>query len=824
MAFARVITSLCLVIVISYTLAPAATEPIEIHEALAIGRVSGGGRAAVPTDAVWEQIASNTFHWPQADQTLALSNGRSGKWQKIQADKDGWFAGQALAGGYVACDVDLPESAVMLVQAEGDTTAWVNGQTHTGDPYSYGYLAFPAKLEKGENHLLFACGRGRLRVKLLPIRGPLMLDTRDATLPDVLTSDKGHLIGSVVVINASERTATGAVMSSISSAAEGGVDGYLTDIPPIPPMTMRKILVSLPVPKKPSGEKVKVALKLIPASRQTDGDAGEIELRVRKPNQVHKRTFISAIDNSVQYYAVNPAQKPSKDNMLILTLHGAAVEALGQASAYASKDDATLVAPTNRRPYGFDWENMGRLDAIEVLNIAKKTIPHDPHRVILTGHSMGGHGTWQIGLTFPGLFAAIGPSAGWSSFFSYGGGQRFRNASAVEQMIQRAVSPSDTMALLRNSLMEDVYILHGDADDNVPVREARTMRDALKFNLRVIYHEEKGAGHWWGSKCVDWPPMFEMFEKARLPDDSDVHEIEFVTADPAVSGKCHWLTIEQQTQALKTSKVKLAVKGDELSGETENVAALTIDLSAMRAPLTKVLIDGQALDVPQNVTGRSFALLHRQDKWSIANELPNGQKNAARGGGFKQVFANHVEFVYGTHGSEEETALELDEARSLAESLYYRGNGAVDIFSDTEFQNRAADDRNVILFGNAQTNVAWQSLLNGCPCDVRDGSIQIGERKLEGKDLAALLLYPRRGSDKALVGAIASTGPAGGRLAERLPILVSGVGYPDWMVIQSDALRTGDRGVLAAGFFANDWSFDPSQSAFAEHPDNKAPQ
>ena len=46
-------------------------------------------------------------------------------------------------------------------------------------------------------------------------------------------------------------------------------------------------------------------------------------------------------------------------------------------------------------------EDVGQLDAIEVMEIAEKTIPHDPHRVILTGHSMGGHGTWHVGLTFP---------------------------------------------------------------------------------------------------------------------------------------------------------------------------------------------------------------------------------------------------------------------------------------------------------------------------------------------------------------------------------------------------------------------------------------
>ena len=36
----------------------------------------------------------------------------------------------------------------------------------------------------------------------------------------------------------------------------------------------------------------------------------------------------------------------------------------------------------------------------------------------ISGHSMGGHGTWNIGVQFPGTFAALGPSAGWISFWS----------------------------------------------------------------------------------------------------------------------------------------------------------------------------------------------------------------------------------------------------------------------------------------------------------------------------------------------------------------------------------------------------------------------
>ena len=46
----------------------------------------------------------------------------------------------------------------------------------------------------------------------------------------------------------------------------------------------------------------------------------------------------------------------------------------------------------------------------------------DPRHTYLTGQSMGGHGAWHLGVTYPDLFAAIGPNGGWPSFWSYGGG------------------------------------------------------------------------------------------------------------------------------------------------------------------------------------------------------------------------------------------------------------------------------------------------------------------------------------------------------------------------------------------------------------------
>jgi len=306
----------------------------------------------------------------------------------------------------------------------------------------------------------------------------------------------------------------------------------------------------------------------------------------------HSRTFVSGIDGSVQYFGVAPMAGAGTGRAeaaagprpaLVLTLHGASVEAIGQARAYNPKDWAWIIAATNRRPYGFDWEDWGRLDALEVLAEATRLFAPDPARIYLTGHSMGGHGTWQVGATVPGPWAAIAPSAGWHSFTSYGGGATYKDPSPVEKMLLRANNPSETTALARNFLSYGIYVLHGDQDDNVPVGQARTMRGLLgAFHPDFAYYERPGAGHWWGNECVDWPPLLQFLKERVRPADAAVRKIEFVTADPGISAGSRWIGILAQRRPLEYSKVVIErdEAGKTFKGTTENVERLAIDVPA----------------------------------------------------------------------------------------------------------------------------------------------------------------------------------------------------------------------------------------------------
>jgi pimeloyl-ACP methyl ester carboxylesterase len=798
---------LCLSLIAGAGRAEDAPKEIVLGDCLVIRPVGRGGRVPIHLDAIEAEIVAGKWKAPKAGDTVALPDGGERRWEEAKA-KDGVVTHQALGGGYLYWPVTSDAARVMILEASGHLLCYVNGEPRTGDPYQNGIVRLPVALKKGTNDLLFLCPRGALRAKLVAPAAPVLIDTRDATLPDVLPDDKEPLPGAVVVVNATDKEQRG--LSLTSRAPDG--EAVTTAVPPLPPCSTRKVPFTIPTKMPRDGNQATIELTL--SEEKTELDQAKVNVRLRKEGQSYRRTFVSGIDGSVQYYAVQPGElvkDGDKKPALFLTLHGASVEAMGQADAYSRQTWGHVVAPTNRRPYGFDWEDWGRLDALEVLEIAKRTLDTDPRRTYLTGHSMGGHGTWHVGLTFPDKWAAIAPSAGWISFATYGGAPRPENPTPMQAMLLRAASPSETLTLLPNSKQYGVYVLHGDADDNVPVGQAREMRKQLAaFHGDFAYYERPGAGHWWGNQCVDWPPLFDFLNRHSLPLAKDVRAVEFVTASPGVSADCHWLRVEAQVHTMKRSTVKLRYddKGRSFKGTTDNVARLSLDLSNIKPdePLA-VEIDGKKFEKIEWPKGGRLWLVRDGDSWAVAVEPKPDVKGPRRCGPFKEVFKDRMVFVYGTRGSTEENAWALAKARYDAETFWYRGNGSVEVIADTTFDAAKEPDRNVILYGHADGNAAWAKLLGDGPVQVKRGSVTVGERKESSDDLACLFVRPRPGSRTALVGVVSGTGLAGMRLTDRMPYFVSGVGFPDCLVVGAETLTKGYDGVRAAGFFGNDWGF-----------------
>ncbi len=783
-------------------------ENLPIKEGLAITLLPAP-LADVRRDAVELAILDGTLTNPAAGQVLGTRT-----WKQVKADKDGYMEAE---NGYVEVGISSDHDRTVLIQPEGASFVYVNGEPRTGDVYETGYVALPVRLKAGTTPVFLRCARGRVRVLVSEPGKPVEIDTRDSTLPDAVAGDKGVKWGALVVRNATDQTLGDL---TLQTHAAGGRTRQIS-VAPVLPFGLLKSPVELDAP---SGGAVEVSLfqrgKLL--------DRTTVSLRLRKPTETFKRTFVSEIDGSVQYFGVNPARDTalgSPKPALVLSLHGASVEGMGQADAYSGKSWLTLVAPTNRRPYGFDWEDWGRIDALEVLSEAKRQFPYDPSRVYLAGHSMGGHGTWQLGALYPDLFAAIGPSAGWISSYTYAGAKRPTDPSAIESLLQRANSGGDTLAYKTNYISEGIYALHGTADDNVPVTEPRHMIEEIKgFHHDYILHEQPGQGHWWdlspepGADCVDWAPMYDFFARHAIPQERSVRDIDFSTPNPQVTSTMKWLQIESQESEGVISHVQIHLDAylRKFTATTTNVARLSVGMSPLYGSGdVNFSLDGQDLKVTTSPQTARIYLVKTAGKWVSAAAPSAMEKNPSRYGPLRMAFNHRMVFVYGTRGTADENAWALAKARYDSETFWFRGNGSPLVIPDSGYDAKKLRDRDVILYGNADTNSAWSLLLGSSPVQVHRGEIAIGDKKLTGDGLSCLFLRPMAGSDTALVAAVSGTGLAGLKDTNNLPYLQPMIGFPDVLVTDSKALELGIPGVRAAGFFGLDWGVGSGDFQYA---------
>ncbi|HSA95040.1 MAG TPA: prolyl oligopeptidase family serine peptidase [Acidobacteriota bacterium] len=801
---------------------PAAADELALTKGLVVGLVGQYGRFSVPSDLLAWQIAAGTMAEPKAGVVVGKNaKGEDVAWAAVEAGKEGWIENRAFAGGYLYVVVDSARARTMVLDATGFYVAWINGEPRGGEKYGAEYLRHPVRLARGRNVLLFRGERGRFKARLNAPPAEIFFTDKDMTLPDLVIGEKGTQWAGLRLVNATGQRLTGIEIIRGSGKSEKKAPVGVS----VAPLITQKLAVPLAVdvPAAEGPVKLEIRARARAGRRIVETPPFPLELKAVAPTVHHSRTFVSEIDGSVQYFGIAPrvgsgdgpaGGKPA----LILTLHGAGVEAIGQARAYKSKDWAWIVAASNRRPYGFDWEDWGRLDALEVLGEASRLFGTDPDRTYLTGHSMGGHGTWQIGATSPGPWAAIAPSAGWYSFTSYGGGATFKDPSPVEKMLLRANNPSETTSLARNFLHYGLYVLHGDQDDNVPVAQARHMRELLgTFHPDFAYYERPGAGHWWGNECVDWPPLMEFLKERTRPAEADLRKVEFVTANPGLSAGSRWIGILAQQRPLEFSKVSIErdEAGKSFKGTTENVERLAIDVPAASAGTAITIeLDGSRVETAPAAEEGTVYLEKGEKGWSAAKPAPLAAKGPHRAGGFKDAFRHRFVFVYGTRGDAAEDARTFGKARFDAEMFWVRGNAGVELLPDTAFDPAKFKDRSVILYGNADTNAAWTKLLAGSPVEVRNGKARVGEKRYDGGDYAAYFVRPRPGSDVASVGVVAWTGRAGWVAASPGQYFISGAGFPDLLLFSAEALRSGTGGVRALGWFGNDWSLELGDIVF----------
>lgn len=148
--------------------------------------------------------------------------------------------------------------------------------------------------------------------------------------------------------------------------------------------------------------------------------------------------------------------------------------------------DVIIVFP--QAPADAQWLGEPAEAAMRALDETLAEFDGDPSRVLLTGLSLGGYGTWHLAASHPGRFVALAPICG--------GIVAPPQSENVRQMPLTigAEDPYETAA--RAMPRVPVWIFHGSEDRSIPVTESRRMHEELrKLGREVRYTELPGVGH-----------------------------------------------------------------------------------------------------------------------------------------------------------------------------------------------------------------------------------------------------------------------------------------------------------------------------------------
>jgi len=724
-------------------------------------------------DPVGDALDAGTFELPAGPGKDA--NGV--EWTERVPEEGGKMGYAGYGTFYAAVGVDLAQGENVVVRADKFYRVYLNGVQQPGDPYTSRKHRTPMPGIAGTN-VVVAMAYQALNdpeIELAVTDAEVYFNPKDLTAPHLVVGETYEQYFGVPVLNLIDepiRNATALVVEN------DYFEETEVPYPALPPAATTQLAFHL-VPKLAAEEIDQV----IPVTVRIESHSldwsyeRDFELTAKGTDGPFKRTRRSHVDHSVQFYGVKPPSNfdPGKDYSLLLSLHGAGVGGNGQAGSYGAKDWVYHIAPTNRRPFGFDWEEWGRLDGVEALEHAMDVYNIDPSHVYVSGHSMGGHGTWQFGVLLSGRFGVVGPSAGWSSFYSYGGG-----SPEPTGPFARARASSNTLNYVSNLTDKPVYIIHGDADDNVPISEAYLMAEAVeKVTDDFYFHIEPGAGHWWngdaapGADCVDWPPLFELMQERSI--DPLELDFEYKCPSPWVNAKNSYVTIRSQIDPYEDSTIASASDGDTVALTTYNVRSMVLD----GAGLTGKGVESLTVD------GKDVELTNGDIEWG-----PQGGKNQAVQGPFNQVFHRPFCFLYPDDGSWQLKSY----ASFLTSTWNIIGNGHACALPVSQADADLHANYNLIYVGVPRDEVP---LPDSIPFDWNDTAVIVGDKTLEATCL--VFVFPEEGH----LSAAMVTPPGYEYLLFWHSPFSSRSGLPDYT-----AWTHG--GANAAGFFDADWNYDPA--------------
>jgi poly(3-hydroxybutyrate) depolymerase len=493
------------------------------------------------------------------------------------------------------------------------------------------------------------------------------------------------------------------------------------------------------------------------------------------------KAYRSEIDGTLQPYGlyVPPSYDPAKAWPMLVGLHGATSNHLlhrrrvfglgnepGEEDYDAVRRDVAFpeVGFIVVTPYGrgevAGYNGIAEGDVLRAMDHVQRAYHVDADRVHLTGLSMGGGGTWHIGLRYPDRFASITPVCGVADL------DLMPWTAGRDPLDRELMSLTGYTRIVENVSNLQVFVFHGDEDEAVNVTASRKMVEAFaKAGLAgksVHYFELPGVTHFAWDFAYRDASIFRRVEEIRR--DPFPERVVYSTFSPRYS-KAYWLRLDRIDRGLTLARIEGTQKAGAFEVKADNLAAFSILLAPAIAPAGKAIevkVNGKSVfrGVPKGEV-LSFAggkgSWKKTDAWKGPAQGPPDHAEATFGNATLADYGPHV-YVYGTLGDAETTAT----SKAAAERLGDWGpnvRARWPVLADSEVTPDLMATHDLVLVGTNATNRVLAGLV-GFPLRQDASGTYVNGRKVAGPAASYRLLYPNPGATRRRVLVYGGGSPA----------------------------------------------------------------
>lgn len=472
------------------------------------------------------------------------------------------------------------------------------------------------------------------------------------------------------------------------------------------------------------------------------------------------RAYRSSLDGTAQPYRVSipAAYDPAKPIPLYVYLHGRSHDTPDLGLTWVGGNDRAgggqggggnnayiRVDAFGRGNNSFRWA--GETDVFEVIAAVRKRYNIDADRILLAGFSMGGAGSWQIGLhnadQFCGLEIDAGVIGNRLNFDGLTPIQRATN-STYGIMIDHALNVAN-IPLVGYAGANDAQLAASISIREQLGREGYTIERTGQYrftgkDINALFLANPGQGH--SHATGDTAKQIDEFAAANFERGRVVPDhIRFVTYTTRYN-RSHWVTVDGLEQHFARASVDAERDAAKASYtiKTSNVSRLLLtDMAAAQ----KISIDGEAVGIKP---AASQLLVRTGGHWQTANPAATAglRKQHNLQGPVNDAFFESFLCVAptGKPNSDAATALGKQELDRFAKMFARDFCGEARTKDDTAVTAADIADCNLILFGDPGSNRMIARVADKLPIKWTKDSITVGAKTYSAAEHVPVLICP----------------------------------------------------------------------------------